>query len=360
VKIRTSLAVLSAAALLAAACGKHETPASSEPEPVRARLALAERTSQAARTGVAGTVAADRTAAVSSRVMATVTAVHVQLGDSVRAGQLLVSIDASTAEGQVAQARGALAQARAGLTQAERNHERFEALAASGSASELELDLARMQHEQAAGAVEQARGALESASSVARESRVVAPYAGRVAQRLAEVGDLAAPGRPLVVLESGAGRRMVLAVGEGLVQSAALAVGVSVPVTLDSRPDLGEIAGRVAEISPGPDAASHSYTVKVDLPDAGVAAGAAGRAWLPVGQREAVLVPAAAIIQSGGLTMVVVRDQGGRAQSRVVTVGERRADASVEVLSGLAGGETVALGLPAAPAAGARIEEVRP
>ena len=359
-KTRIPLALLSTAVLLAAACARHEAPTASQPEPVRARLARAERSSHAARTGVAGTVAADRTSAVASRVMAIVTAVHVQVGDAVGAGQLLISIDAATADGQVAQARGALAQAQAALTLAGRNRERFEALAASGSASELELDLARMQHEQAAGAVEQARGALESASSVARESRVVAPFAGRVAQRTVEVGDLASPGRPLVVLESGAGRRLVLAVAEGLAQAAGLAVGVALPVTIDSRPDLGEIPGRVAEISPGPDPATHAYTVKVDLPAVEVAAGAAGRAWLPVGQRDAVSVPAAAIVESGGLTLVVVRDEAGRAQSRVVTLGERRDGDSVEVLSGLSGGESVALGLPAAPAAGAPIEEVLP
>ncbi len=56
---------------------------------------------------------------------------------------------------------------------------------------------------------------------------------------------------------------------------------------------------------------------------------------------------------------MVVRDEDGRAQSRVVTVGASGADGRVEVLSGLAGGETVALGLLTAPAAGARLE-VRP
>jgi hypothetical protein len=98
----------------------------------------------------------------------------------------------------------------------------------------------------------------------------------------------------------------------------------------------------------------------VDLAAADVAAGAAGRAWLPVGRRDAVEVPVDAIVESGGLTLVVVRDEAGRAQTRVVTLGERREGETVEVLSGLAGGESVALGLPAAPAAGAPIEEVLP
>ncbi|MDQ1349681.1 MAG: Efflux transporter periplasmic adaptor subunit [Acidobacteriota bacterium] len=350
-----------AAALSLAACGASHDAAkpseASEPSPVAARLAVAERATADGRTGFSGTVAAEKSTAVSSRVMAMVTAVHVDLGDTVAAGQALLSIDPTAAQGQVSQAQGGLAQAEAALTLAKRNLERFEALAASDSASELELDMARMQFEQAAGAVKQARGAVDSASSVARESRVVAPFAGRVAARLVEVGDLAAPGRPLVLIESSVGRRLVVAVPETVARTAALAAGLTVGVTLDARPDLGELAGRLAEVSPGPDPVSHSYTVKIDLPALDLPAGAAGSAFFATGQRATVRIPSAALIESGGLDLVVVRDDAGRAQSRVVTVGARTGP-SVEILSGLAGGESVALGLAVAPPAGARIDPI--
>lgn len=357
--------------LALAACGGPDgaSPAS-EPPAVSARIAVAERVAADRRTELTGTVAAEKSAAVSSRVLAMVTAVHVEMGDEVRAGQTLISIDPSAAEGQVAQARGALAQAQAALSLARRNHERFQALAATQSASELEVDLARMQFEQATGAVEQANGALAAAQSVARESRVTAPFAGRIAARHVEVGDLAAPGRPLVTVESRAGRRLVVSVPESVAQVAGLAPGDPLAVTLDAQPELGEIAGIVAEISPGPDPSTHAFTVKIDLPltaetakTAGevgsrIPAGSAGRAYLPIGGREAVRVPREALIESGGLTLVVVRDGEGRAQSRVVTTGGVAADGRVEILSGLAGGESVALGLAIAPAAGARIEVV--
>jgi RND family efflux transporter MFP subunit len=355
---RIAFVSLSIAASALAACGGgHDASPAAEPAPLTARVAVAERVSADRRTELAGTVSAEKSTAVSSRVMALVTAVHVDMGDEVHAGQTLVSIDPSAAEGQVAQARGALAQATAALALAQRNHERFQALAKTQSASELEVDLARMQFEQARGAVEQAQGAVAAAQSVARESRVVAPFAGRVTARLVEVGDLAAPGRPLATIESRAGRRLVVAVPETLAQGAALKAGDPLAVTLDAQPALGEIAGRVAEVSPGPDPVTHAYTVKIDLPVGDIAAGAAGRAFLPVGRRDAVRVPREALVESGGLTLVVVRDEQGRAQSRVVTVGDAAADGRVEILSGLAGGETVALGLASAPPAGARLLE---
>lgn len=367
-KLALSPALSLGAALSLAACGgAHEAARLPEPPPVAARLAVAERLNTESRTGFAGTVAAERSTAVSTRVMAMVTAVHVQLGDTVAAGQTLLAIDPTAAQGQVSQAQGGLAQAEAALTLAKRNRERFEALAATKSASDLELDMARMQYEQAAGAVQQARGAVDSASSVARESRVVAPFAGRVAARLVEVGDLAAPGRPLVMIESSVGRRLVVAVPETVARTAGLVPGQTVAVTLDARPDLGEIAGKLAEISPGPDPVSHSYTVKIDLPALDLPAGAAGRAVLAGARRETVAVPRAALIESGGLTLVVVRDSSGHAQSRVVTIGAGHgpggvggAAETVEILSGLAGGESVALGLAVAPPAGARLEEVQP
>lgn len=365
------LATTLVATFLLAACGASREPGKlPETPPIAAHLAVAVRATADARTGFAGTVAATKSTAVSSRVMAMVTAVHVNLGDTVAAGQTLLSIDPTAAQGQVSQAQGGLAQAEAALTMAKRNLERFAALAATKSASELELDTARMQYEQAAGAVKQARGAVDSASSVARESRVVAPFAGRVAARLVEVGDLAAPGRPLVMIDSSAGRRLIVAIPETIARSAAIAVGQTLAVTLDARPDLGEISGQLVEISPGPDPVSHSYTVKLDLPALDLAAGAAGRAFLATGHRATVRVPRAALIESGGLTLVVVRDSAGRAESRVVTVGASggigasgasgAADETVEILSGLAGGESVALGLAVAPPAGARLDEVQP
>jgi RND family efflux transporter MFP subunit len=352
--LATTLAIGTTLAVFAiAACGGRPDAAPAPAlAPITARVAVAERSSAAGRLELTGTVAAEKLAAVSSRVMAMVTAVHVELGDTVSTGQALISIDPSAAEGQAAQARGALAQAEAALTMARRNHERFQGLAATAAASAVEVDLARMQFEQAQGAVQQARGAVAAAQSVARESRVVAPFAGRVAARLVEVGDLAAPGRPLVMIESQAGRRLVIAVPETIAHGTALVPGSPLAVVLDAQPALGEIVGRVVEISPGPDPNTHAYTVKIELPIPGVAAGAAGRALLPTPARAVVSIPRAALVESGGLTLVVVRDEQGRAQSRVVTVGATSADGRVEILSGLQGGETLALGLLAAPAAG--------
>lgn len=355
--------VLFPALLILAACaGREETAAPAAPPPVSARVASAEKVASPVTIELPGNVEADRTAAVSSRVMATVIAVHVQAGDRVRRGQVLVEIDAQTAAGQVSQARGGLAQAEAGLALAERNYERYKALAATQAASQAELDFARMQHDQAKGAVEQARGAVSSASSVASESRVTAPFDGRVMARMVEVGDLAAPGRPLVQIESSTAHRLSVAVPESLLSRAGLSLGSPVTVSIDARPDLGRLTGTVAELAPAADPMAHSFTVEITLGGVEVPSGSSGRAWLSSGERSAVTVPAEAVLRQGGATLVVVRDSEGNAASRIVTLGSDLGDGRVEVLSGLAGGETVLLGLAAVPPLGSpvRVERTAP
>jgi RND family efflux transporter MFP subunit len=347
---------------LALACGASPDPAAERDasrSPVTATLAEASRTEAPQGVELLGTVEAEQVAAISTRVMATVTALYVRPGERVDRGQTLLTIDPQAAQGEVARARGGLTQAEAALSLAERNHQRFLALAAQDAASPLELDRALLELEQARGAVEQARGALSSASSVAADSRVVAPFPGRVVSRLVEVGDLAAPGRPLLTLESEGPRLLSLSVPESVMARRPLEVGQGVPVRIDSRPDLGELAGVVVEATPGSDPMARSFQVKVLLPAADLPSGVAGRAWVETGRRQAVAIPAEAVIRQGGLELVVLATADRRTISRVVTVGGALTGGQVEILSGLQGGETVLVGLQALPPGGSPVQEVR-
>lgn len=351
-KVLMGLVAAGAASL--GACSSPHSPSRKDPPPVAAATALVEKASLPDRLTLYGTVTADRSAAVSSRVMANVVAVPARVGQSVAAGDVLVEIDAATASGQVAQAKGALAQARAALSLAERNYERYKALAATGSASALELDMTRMQYEQAKGAVQQGEGAVDAASSVAKESRVTAPFAGRVAARLVEAGDLAAPGRPLVVVESATGRRLVVQVPAGIALASGLSTGRKLAVRIDGVSS--ELAGTVVEMSPGADPGSHTYAATLELAGTPVATGLTGHATLDTAPRATILVPESAVLTNGGVTLVAVRDEAGKARTRAVTTGTA-SGGKIEILSGLSGGETVLVGLAAPPADGAPVAD---
>lgn len=340
------------------ACG-HDAPTLNPADlpAINVRVQAVEKITEGRTVEVRGTVQAARRALVSTRVSGPVVRLLVQAGDRVQAGVPLLEIQPETSQGQLDQARGSLAQAQAALTLAERNLERYQALHDERAASGLELDMARTQAEQARGAVEQARGAVLAATSVASEAVVRAPFVARIVQTLVEVGDLAAPGRPLIEVESAVGRELQVALRAGEISR--VRIGDAVPVSLDARPELGALQGTVSEMVPSADPATHTFTVKIDLPGADIASGLAGRALIPGGSSERLVVPASVIHHRGGLELAIVRGADGAARIRAVTTGVRRADGRVEVLSGLAEGEMVVVDAAAPPIDGTPLEVAR-
>ena len=359
VRSRSLTALIPIAALaFSTACG-HDEPhvVVADLEPVTVKVVDVERVTQAKPIDVRGIVQPTRQAEVSSRVMGPVVALKVRAGATVAEGQVLLEIQPEAANGQLAQARGALAQAQAALALSERNFQRFQALHAEKAASELELDMVRMQFEQARGAVAQAEGAVSAAASVAAESEVRAPFAARVIETLVEVGDLAAPGRPLVRVESLEGQQIWLTVREGDIHR--IADGDHVGVRLDARPELGVITGPVQEIIPSADPATHSFTVKVGLGSVDVPSGFSGRAMISGDSTDRLVVPVSAVHRRGGLELVIVRAADGTARTRVVTIGEALEDGRVEVFSGVAQGESVVSDAPGPVADGTPLEVER-
>jgi RND family efflux transporter MFP subunit len=180
-----------------------------------------------------------------------------------------------------------------------------------------------------------------------------APFAGIITDKSVDLGALAVPGAPLLTIERET-YRLEASVGEsklGLIRT-----GQAVSVTLDGIERT--FVSRVSAIVPSVDPSARAYTVKIDLPGgAALRSGMFGRAVFPLGSREALTIPAAAVIGRGQLESVFVAD-GGAARTRLITLGGRTGD-KVEVLSGLNAGEQVIFPVPQGLADGARIE-VRP
>ncbi len=343
--------------LLAGACSDDRPePAATALTPLKTQLVPVEVINEQRPIEVYGIVRPSRQVAVSSRVMGPVLAVAARPGDVVRQGQKLLEIQGEASDGQLAQARGGLAQAAAGLVLAERNFQRFEALHDEGAASELELDMARAQLEQARGAVGQAEGAVQAATSVADEAVVVAPFAGRVVERMVEVGDLVAPGRPLVRIEALAGQQIWLTVRAA--DRVRIAKSQPLEVSFDARPGLGTVTGVVQEIVPAADSATHTFTVKVGLDDLAISSGLGGRAVIPGDEVERLVVPGHTVHRRGGLELVVLCGTDGLARTRAVKTGKDLGQGRIEILSGLQAGEQVALDAPGPVADGTPVQEV--
>ncbi len=306
------------------------------------------------RVEVTGSLHGARDAVLAAKVMGTVLEIRKGAGQAVRKGEVLVVLDDREVRGNIGQAEGALAQAKAAASLAESNLRRFEQLKERGAASQLELDQARYQYETAQGAVRQAEGAVGAAGSDRASAQIPAPFDGQVVDRLIEVGDMAAPGRPLLRVEDATSLRLHVSLAE--TQAALAQPGDSVEVTVPSLPGRAW-TGTVAEVVPAVDPATRTQLVKIDLPqDAALRSGLFARARFAVGTRQALSVPAAALVRRGGLTGVFIAADG-RAAFRLVEVVEAPAGAAtVEVLSGLLGGEQIVVAPPATLTEGARVQ----
>jgi len=135
-----------------------------------------------------------------------------------------------------------------------------------------------------------------------------------------------------------------------------MAEGDEVGVEIDARPDLGVLPGKVVEIVPSADPATHTFTVKVGLGNTSVASGLSGRAVIRGDMTDRLVVPISAIHMRGGLELVVVRADDGTARTRAVTTGGTLQGDRIEVLSGLSRGDSVAVNAPGPLADGTPLE----
>jgi len=271
---------------------------------------------------VVGTVRAKTRATLEAKVSGRITTLPVVIGQSVKAGELVVRLDAP----EIVARRD---QAEASLQQAGRDWKRMATLVEQQAVARAEYEAADTRCRVAAGAAAEAKAMLGYVE-------LVAPFDGVVTKKWVEAGDLAAPGKPLVTLEAPSELQLEADVPE------AMASHVRREARLVCRADdvSGELTGVVSEIAPNADPASRTFRVKLDLPPTpGLRSGQFVRLLVPVGETRSLRVPAAAVVQRGQLEIVfVVANQN--AQMRLTKTGRGFGD-TVEILSGLAADDSV-------------------
>jgi RND family efflux transporter MFP subunit len=378
--MKPSFLLLPIPLLLLTSCGDEPArrAAQSQTPPVAVQTAVIATQDWPASYEATGTVRARTTATISSKVMGYVQQVTVQVGDHVRQGQVLITLDArdldvslrraeagrAEVESAIPELENATAAAKANLDLAQTTFQRMQELAAKKSISNQELDeaSARLKAAQANYEMMRSRRAQVSSKTAVVEQEVraagimrdyaqlAAPFSGVVITRTVEPGNLATPGSPLLTLEQDGLYRLEASVDES--KLANVRVGQAVEAVLEAD---RKLSARVSEIVPSVDSASRSYIVKLDLPAAPrLRTGMFGRAIFPLGVQQVVAVPLAAVMERGQLQSVFVVEDGV-AHTRLVTTGRRAKDA-VEVLSGLNAGEKVVLPVPVGLQDGARVE----
>ena len=276
------------------------------------------------------TVEAVRQSTVAAQVAGRVVDLRVDAGQRVKQGEVLLRIDAREAAGADIAAQATLAQARAA-------YERSKNLHAQKFISQAALDQAEATWKAAQGSAGISGASLSYAA-------VTAPISGVVAQRHVELGELAAPGRPLVTVFDPRSLRVLVTVPQSRLaevkKSGRAWVEFSSATDAPVRIEVTQI-----EVLPVIDARSHAATVRLSLPEntRDVLPGMFARVHFVVGQVRRLTVPAAAILRRGEVTAVYVLDDKRIARLRQVRLGEVAGNGDVEILSGLTPGERVSL-----------------
>lgn len=311
--------------LLAAGCRK-DSPAPAVAAPtgptVVTRVDPVVARSLSATEDVVGTVRARLRAAVEAKIPGRIESLRVVPGQAVKAGEVLATLDAREAQARVDSAVAV-------REQASRDLQRISRLLKDGASTQSDLDGAEARNRVAMAAVSEAE-------TVLGYTRVVAPFDGVITRKLADVGDLAAPGRALVEIEDPTALRFEVDVPEALLDR--VQAGATLPVRLDTFTNV--LAAVVSEITPVADPVSRTYRVKLDLPSQpGLRAGQFGRLAVPTGGHPVPQVPSTAVHQRGQLEYLWIVD-GGRAQLRLIRTGKRD-EAWIQILAGASPGELV-------------------
>ncbi|MGD8562625.1 MAG: efflux RND transporter periplasmic adaptor subunit [Desulfarculaceae bacterium] len=281
-----------------------------------------------------GTVRPRTEAKVEAQTRARVLKVAVRPGDRVEPGQLLVLLDAKEHSARLGQARQDLKAAKAALDLAESEFGRLSRLFERGAAPKRDLDRVREARQQATASFRRVQKQVEESEVAISYTRITASEKGQVAKRFVDPGDLALPGKPLLILQTGGGLRLEALVREGLIHKVRMGQTLGVLIPAWGK----EIQAKVDEIAPSADPQTRTFVVKAVLPaQPGLYSGMFGRLLIPVGKQKVVLAPPEAIKRVGQLEMVLLK-KGDAWQQVYVTTG-RLIGGKVEVLSGLDGGE---------------------
>jgi len=283
-----------------------------------------------------GIVAPWQEASVSSRSSTLpIVAIHVDVGDNVKQGQLLAQFDDSTVRAELARAEAALAQAQARGAEARLNRDRALKLEESGLLSKQDTLQATTNASATEAGVAEAQAMLQSARLALEHTRVLAPDAGVITSRSVTLGAVAQPGTELFKMI----RRGRLEWRAELTASQLVQVRSGIKALVQTM-DGGTVAGRVRSVAPSLDSASRTGLAYVDLDrSASIRASMYLKGELRLADRPAIVVPSASIVVRDGRTFIAALD-GNRVRLMAVVTG-RRVGERTEVTSGVAVGQVV-------------------
>jgi RND family efflux transporter MFP subunit len=294
---------------------------------------------------VDGTIEAVNQATVSAQTSGRVSEILYDVNDVVPAGAVMVRLKGTEQRAGLQGAQAAVTEARARDAEAATSYQRAADLYQRRVVSKAQLDQATASRDAAAARLAAAEAGLTAAREGVGYTEIRAPYGGVITKRLVEVGETVGPGTPLITGLSLRDLRVNTNIPESIVMQVRKLKQASVYV--------GDRRIEAKKITIFPEAATPSSTfrARLDLPPGALdlAPGMYVKVGLVIGEADRILVPVSAVIERSEVTGVYVIDSHGQVSLRYVRPGHRFGD-KLEILSGLAAGERIALDPTAASA----------
>lgn len=291
---------------------------------------------------ISGQVEAGETAGISTRVMGYITMISVKEGDKVNKGQLLVTINNLDMLAKRAQTDAMITEADAAYKNAQKDFERFTNLYRQQSASAKELENVSLQYTSAKSRLESVKQMRNEVNASLNYTRLTAPFSGVVTQKLADVGNMANPGMPILTLEQSGSYQVSAAVPENAISQIHEGSAAIISINAVNK----TIKGKISQINQSSQFSGGQYIIKVQIPDPdkqGLFAGMYANVSIPVSvasvvKNDQVMVPLSCIEHKNALTGIYTVGNNNTALLRWVRLGKADGDL-VEVLSGLAANE---------------------
>ena len=285
-----------------------------------------------------GTIRPRVESVISAQITAQILQVKANPGMRIQKDQILMTLDSRQYTSRLNAARQAAVAARAELTRAQSDFDRTRKYVASEAATAQDLERAQEALTRARAGLRQVEEQVREAETALGYTTIRASQNGEVLRRLVEPGDLALPGKALLIVQTEGALRLEARVREGLI--AKVTPGHTLPVVVDALNLRTEAL--VEEIVPYADPRSRTFLVKAALPEtAELFPGMYGKLLIPVSENQVVMIPRKAVRRVGQLELTTVQE-GDHWQRRMIQTGRTLGD-QVEILSGLDGHETIGL-----------------
>ncbi|MBV1878217.1 MAG: efflux RND transporter periplasmic adaptor subunit [Pseudomonadales bacterium] len=289
---------------------------------------------------LAGTIQTETEVSIAALVTARIESISVRAGDQVQQGSLLIRLEDDEFKTSLAQAEKQLAGFQAQLVEAAANYDRIQSLFQKQVIARSVYDQAKANRAALQSNVDQADQAVKQAQINLSYTQIRAPVAAQIIQRLAEPGDTARVGMPLLKLFNPRRMQFATQVPESMIKHVTLGLQMVVYLeTLDQAID-----AVVQEIIPMADPGSRSFLVRLEIAaKEDIYPGMFARLKVPMVNVQRIYVPEQAVTQVGQMaSMQVVVD--GQSLRRYIRTGTKTSDYKVEVLSGLRSGEQYLIG----------------